>query len=79
MEDESKVPKDLKRWLKDNGYWYEFKILIEHGPYKVSDLTYKVFDDYGIKHFFVNIPLEDKTITLNGKNYSFLKFLKEFF
>lgn len=79
MEDESKVPKDLERWLKDNGYWYEFKILIERGPYKVSDLTYNLYDDYGIKRWFVNIPLEDKTITLNGINYSFLKFLKEFF
>ena len=60
------IPKDLKRWLKDNGHFTEFIRLIRVCGYSVDNLSYTCKDDngkkeYGIKNWFKS-PIESRHV-----------------
>ena len=79
----NKIPPDLKRWLKDNGYYSTFLKILRHGAYTVSDLTWKVYKggkrDYGIKGYLSDSTGMSRTITLkDGKSMDFEDFLSSF-
>ena len=62
----NRIPKDLGRWLKDNGKYAEFIRLINLCGYRCEDLVYKDCDgDYGIK----------KWLTCNNET-KFVDFMK---
>ena len=79
MEAMDKIPKDLKRWLKDNGRYTEFLRLIKVCGYTVKDLThthivsayydgvYRGRYEYDIKKWF-NTPSNEKYIVTKDKN-----------
>jgi hypothetical protein len=74
---EEKIPKDLKRWLKDNGHFTEFIRLIKRCGYSVSDLSHKYLDEngkliYGITNWF-NDPVEKRWVQ-SGKDKASIKY-----
>jgi hypothetical protein len=67
------IPKDLKRWLKDNGHFTEFIRLIRVCGYSVDNLsyTYEGYNgkkEYGIKNWFKS-PIESRHVQfINSKD-----------
>lgn len=83
MTKNNKIPPDLKRWLKDNGYYSTFLKLLRHGAYTVPDLLWKIYKgskwDYGIKGYLSDSTGMPRTIMLkDGRNMDFDDFLKSF-
>lgn len=70
-----KIPKDLKRWLKENNHYSEFIRLLKVCHYRIDDLAYKnktinidgtVQEDYTIKSWF-NDSIENKCVFVYDK------------
>ena len=66
------IPKDLKRWLKENGCFIEFIRLVKCCGYKVSDLTYRHLNsegylEYGIKKWLKS-PIESRYVQKKGSS-----------
>jgi len=70
-----KIPKDLSRWLKDNGHFKEFIRLVRICGYTVSNLLWKKDNDYGIKDW-LEFPMETKYVDIGeGKDMRYDDFL----
>ena len=77
VEIEEKIPKDLKRWLKDNGHFIEFIRLVRVCGYKVSDLSHSHLNEKGEKVYGITNWLCDpvaKRWVQAGKNKSSIKY-----
>lgn len=76
-----KIPKDLKRWLKDNNHYTEFIRLIKVCGYSVEDLVQKPYSpyegeyDYSIQRWF-GLDNAIKTTRYNGKFINYAAFLE---
>ena len=69
------IPKDLRRWLKDNGHYMEFNRLVKVCGYKLEDLCKKYDGKYEIIKWF-NIPIEKRAVICKGsENYDYNDFL----
>ena len=69
------IPKDLKRWLKENNRYSEFIRLLKVCHYSIDDLTHKIKsvdsdgniqEDYGIKRWFSD-SIESKWVCIHDK------------
>ena len=83
MTENNKIPPDLKRWLKDNGYYSVFLKVLRHGAYTVTDLLWKTYKgsewDYGVKDYLSNSTGMTRILTLkDGSSMHFEEFLKNF-
>lgn len=71
----NRIPKDLGRWLKDNGKYAEFIRLINLCGYRCEDLVYKDCDgDYGIKKWLLSNN-ETKYLDFRGEAMRYSDFL----
>lgn len=75
------IPKDLKRWLKDNGYYKDFSRLINECGYMPEDLSYKSWGFYNGKEYYgiidwFNIPIQNRYIMVfrNGRQRESMKY-----
>ncbi len=71
------IPKDLKRWLKDNGHFTEFIRLVKICGYSASDLSHSYLNEkgekvYGITNWFCD-PVAKRWVQA-GKNKSSIKY-----
>lgn len=71
------IPKDLKRWLKDNGHFTEFIRLVKICGYSASDLSHSHLNEkgekvYGITNWFCD-PVAKRWVQ-EGKNKSSIKY-----
>jgi len=79
---EEKIPKDLRRWLKDNGHFTEFIRLVRLCEYSVSDLTHTFINsqgqiEYGIKRWLES-PIESRWVNYKHKSARYADFLNIF-
>lgn len=71
------IPKDLKRWLKDNGHFTEFIRLVKVCGYSASDLSHTYLSEkgekvYGITKWLCD-PIERRWVQ-SGKNRRTMKY-----
>lgn len=76
-----KIPKDFKRWLKDNNHYTEFIRLIKVCGYSVEDLIQKSYlregeCDYYHIQLWLSLDNTIKTTMYNGKYINYAEFLE---